>query len=96
MGVIAAMTQAMFLDLLQETVLLILMLSAPVLIVAMTVGLLISLLQAVTQIQEATLTFVPKILASLLTLVVAAPWMLNVFIDHTQRLLQNLAGMTGH
>ena len=85
------MSQTAFLNLLQETVLLILLLSAPVLIVAMVVGLLVSLLQAVTQVQEATLTFVPKILASLGVLVIASPWMLSVFIDHTQRLLRHMA-----
>lgn len=88
------MTPVMFLEMLQQSILLILMLAAPVLVVAMVVGLLISLFQAVTQIQEATLTFVPKILASLIALVIASPWMLNLFLDHTQRLLQQLAQMS--
>lgn len=85
------MSEVIFLDLVQETVLLILLLAAPVLVVAMGVGLIISLLQAVTQIQESTLTFVPKILASLLALVLASPWMLSVYLDHTERMLQTLA-----
>ncbi len=84
------MSQMVFLDLLKETVLLMLMLSAPILLVALVVGVAISLLQAVTQIQEATLTFVPKILACMLTLVFVSPWMLSVFIDHTQRLFHFL------
>jgi flagellar biosynthesis protein FliQ len=87
------MTQATFLDLLQETILLILTLSAPILLVALGVGLLISLLQAVTQIQEATLTFVPKILACLVTLIIALPWMLSVFVDHSKHMLKGLATM---
>lgn len=75
----------------KETVYLIVLLASPVLAVALGVGLIISLIQAVTQIQEATLTFVPKILACLATLVVLSPWMLHVYIDHTQRLLRQLS-----
>lgn len=90
------MSQTVFLDLLKETIFLILMLSAPVLIVAMVVGLAISVVQAVTQIQEATITFVPKILASLATLIAVSPWMLNFYIDHTQRMLKTLAELTPH
>jgi flagellar biosynthetic protein FliQ len=85
------MSEAAFLDLLKETLMLILLLSSPVLIVAMGVGLLVSLIQSVTQIQESTLTFVPKILASMVILVVASPWMLSVFMDHTERLLRHLS-----
>ena len=88
------MTSLVFLDLVKETIFMILMLAAPVLVVAMTVGLSVSLFQAVTQIQEATLTFVPKILACLLTLVIASPWMLNLYMEHTQRMLRNLATLT--
>ena len=58
------------------------------------VGLAISLFQAVTQIQESTLTFVPKILACMLTLVVLSPWMVNLFLDHTTKMLKNLSQMT--
>ncbi len=88
------MSESVFLDLLQETIFLILMLSAPVLVVALGVGVLISLIQAVTQIQEATLTFVPKILSCLVALVMASPWMLNFYIDHTRKILQSLAMIT--
>lgn len=88
------MSPLMFLDLIKETIYLILMLSAPVLIVAMVAGLLISLVQAVTQIQEATLTFVPKILACLFTLVLVSPWMLSLYIDHTQRLFRSMTVIT--
>ncbi len=87
------MTEVIFLDLVKETILLILMLSAPVLVVALGVGLIISLIQAVTQIQEATLTFVPKILACMLTLVLVSPWMLQIFISHTQEMLRTLASL---
>lgn len=90
------MTQSIFLNLIQETIFLMLMLSAPVLVVALVVGVAIGLLQAVTQVQEATLTFVPKILASLVILVVASPWMLSFYIDHTQRILSSLVTLTQH
>jgi flagellar biosynthetic protein FliQ len=89
------MSQTAFLDLMKEVIFLIGLLSAPILLVTLVVGLVISLIQAVTQIQEATLTFVPKILASLLTLVVTGPWMVSVFVDHTQRLLRSMATL-GH
>lgn len=87
------MTEQIFLDMLRETIFLILLLSAPVLVVALVVGLIISLFQAVTQIQEATLTFVPKILASLFILVLSAPWMLSIFISHTRELFKSLVSL---
>lgn len=85
------MNDIAFLDLMKECIYLIVILASPVLAVALGVGLIISLVQAVTQIQEATLTFVPKILACLATIVVLSPWMLHVYVDHTQRLLRQLA-----
>ena len=59
------------------------MLVTPVLIVSMVVGLLISVFQAVTQIQESTLTFVPKIIVCILTIIILMPWMLNLFTSRT-------------
>lgn len=67
-----------------------LLLSAPMLIVGLAVGLIISIFQAVTQIQEMTLTFVPKIAAVLLALIVALPWMINVMVTYTQKLFQSI------
>ena len=77
------MEDTAFLSLTQNVLILILILSAPVLIISMVVGLLISVFQAVTQIQEATLTFVPKIIVGIITLIVLMPWMLNLFISRT-------------
>lgn len=74
------MDQSQFLTMIQSVLLLILQLSAPILIVSVVVGLIISIFQSVTQIQEATLTFVPKIIAGILTLIILMPWMLNTFI----------------
>ena len=64
--------------------------AAPVLLVSLTVGLLISLFQAVTQIQEFTLTFVPKILAVFVTLFLFFPWISRVLITYTTNLITNI------
>ena len=74
------MEDAAFLTLTQNVLILILILSTPVLVISMVVGLVISIFQAVTQIQESTLTFVPKIIAGILTMIILLPWMLNIFI----------------
>jgi flagellar biosynthetic protein FliQ len=64
--------------------------SAPVLLVGLVVGVLISLVQAVTQIQEITLVFVPKIIAVMVVLVAALPWMINVMISYTHNLIASI------
>lgn len=75
---------------------LMLIVSAPLLLVALAVGLSVSLLQAVTQINEATLSFLPKLVAVSVTLIVAGPWMLTMLTDYIARTLQNLPqAMTG-
>jgi flagellar biosynthetic protein FliQ len=73
-----------------ETVRVALMISAPVLLVGLVVGVVISLLQAVTQVQEMTLVFVPKIVASLVVLVAALPWMINMLVSFTHHLFSNI------
>lgn len=85
------MTESMFIELLQDAIWLIVLLSAPLLIINLVVGLGISIFQAVTQIQESTLTFVPKILASFLILILAGPWMTQMVVDYTGRLLDGMA-----
>jgi len=67
-----------------EALQLVLLLSMPMLAVALVVGIAISLFQAVTQIQEMTLTFVPKIIAVFATIILAAPWMTGKMIDFTR------------
>ena len=71
------------------------LLSAPMLLVGLAVGLLISMFQAATQINEMTLSFIPKLLAMLAMLVVAGPWMLGVILDYTRRLLESLPAAIG-
>jgi flagellar biosynthetic protein FliQ len=73
-----------------DAVRLALLLSAPLLGVGLVVGLLIAILQATTQIQEMTLSFVPKILAVLLALLVSAPWMLHKMTHYTTQLIASI------
>nr|WP_277930877.1 MULTISPECIES: flagellar biosynthesis protein FliQ [Helicobacter] len=69
-----------------ETYKITLILSLPMLLVGLIVGLLISIFQATTQINEMTLTFVPKILAVIVVIIFTMPWMLNMLIDFTARI----------
>jgi flagellar biosynthesis protein FliQ len=69
--------------------------SAPMLGVGLIVGLLVSIFQATTQIQEQTLAFVPKIIAVFLAILIFGPWILNVMVDFTSQLLGNLASYIG-
>lgn len=73
-----------------ETIRVTLLISAPVLLVGLVVGVVISLFQAVTQVQEMTLVFVPKIVACLITLVAALPWMINLLVSFTHNLFVNI------
>ncbi|WP_310608011.1 flagellar biosynthesis protein FliQ [Buttiauxella brennerae] len=65
-------------------------LAAPLLMVSLVTGLVISMLQAATQINEMTLSFIPKILAVFVTIIVAGPWMLNLLLDYMRTLLTNI------
>jgi len=78
-----------------ETIRVTLMISAPVLLVGLVVGVVISLLQAVTQVQEMTLVFVPKIVACLVVLVAALPWMINLLVSFTHHLFSNIPNYIG-
>ena len=68
---------------------------APLLLVSLVSGLLISMLQAATQINEMTLSFIPKILAVVATIIVAGPWMLNLLLDYMRSLFANLPYIIG-
>ena len=65
-----------------------LLLGAPLLLVALVIGLVISIFQAITQIHEATLSFVPKLIAALLVLALAGPWMLTTLVDYIRRKIE--------
>ncbi len=72
-----------------------LLVSAPLLLAALAVGLLVSVFQAATQINEMTLSFIPKLIAILAMLVLAGPWMIAMMVDYMRRLLENLPFMIG-
>lgn len=76
--------------LMAEAIKLMLLIAAPALIVGLVVGVAISLFQAVTQIQEMTLVFVPKIVAVMVVLVAALPWMINIMVSYTHNLITNI------
>lgn len=77
------MTEGMVIDIINESIRTILILSLPMLIVALVIGLIIAVFQATTQIQEQTLAFVPKILGVFFTLMFAGPWILQRLIEYT-------------
>jgi flagellar biosynthetic protein FliQ len=72
-----------------------LLVSAPLLLSALAVGLLVSIFQAATQINEMTLSFIPKLLVMFFVLVAAGPWMVNLLMDFTRRLFSNIPGFVG-
>jgi flagellar biosynthetic protein FliQ len=82
------MNSQMVLTMGQEALWMLLMISAPVLGVVLLVGLLISLFQAVTQINEATLAFVPKLIAAIAVFALAGPWMLGMLVDYVRRTIE--------
>jgi len=84
------MTPDAVVGLMAETIKITLLVAAPMLIVGLVVGVVISLFQAVTQIQEMTLVFVPKIVAVLVTLIAALPWMIGMMVSYTQNLFINI------
>lgn len=78
-------------DMVRETLMMVLLASSPMLLIGLVVGLIISLFQAVTQIQEQTLVFVPKIAAMILAAILAGPWMAQQLMDYTAAILNGLA-----
>lgn len=79
----------------QQALELMLLVSAPLLLVALAVGLMISVLQAATQINEMTLSFIPKLIAMVATLVIAGPWMITTLVDFIRRLLTDIPSLVG-
>jgi len=69
--------------------------SAPLLLVALIIGLIISIFQAATQINEATLSFIPKLVGVFVALVVAGPWMLSVMLDYMRQVFTGIPGLIG-
>lgn len=79
----------------QQGMALLLTVSAPMLLTVLVVGLVVSIFQAATQIQEATLSFVPKIVAAVAVLAIAGPWMVTTLVEYLQRMLQSIPGIVG-
>jgi len=84
------MTTDFVIGIMAETVKLTLLISAPALLVGLAIGFLVSLFQAVTQVQEMTLVFVPKIIAVFVTLILALPWMMNLLVTFTEKLIREI------
>ncbi len=72
-----------------------LMISAPLLLVALGIGLVVSIFQAATQINETTLSFIPKLVGIFVTLIIAGPWMLSILGDYMREVFMSIATMSG-
>lgn len=87
------MEQGDFINIGQQAIYTALMIAAPMLVLGLVVGVLISIFQAATQINEQTLTFIPKILAIIIALILFGPWMLSTMVEFTTRLFANINTM---
>ncbi|CAM2174939.1 flagellar biosynthesis protein FliQ [Paraburkholderia sacchari] len=89
------MTPETVLTLSHEAMYVALLLAAPLLLVSLVVGLVVSLFQAATQINESTLSFIPKLIAIAVTLVIAGPWMLTTMLDYMHRMFASIPALAG-
>ena len=85
------MTEELILKLGRDAIATTAMLSAPMLLSALVIGLIVSIIQAVTQINEATLTFIPKMIVIFVVMIIAGPWMLDVMSHYTIELFENIS-----
>ncbi|TVO57295.1 MULTISPECIES: flagellar biosynthesis protein FliQ [Denitromonas] len=89
------MTPATVIDIGRQAVEVTLLVAAPLFIAALVTGLLISIFQAATQINEMTLSFVPKVIAIFVTLIVAGPWMITLLTDFMTRMFESIPALIG-
>ena len=89
------MTPEVVMELGQQTLLMVALLAGPLLVAALAVGLLIGIFQAATQIQEMTLSFIPKLAALAIALVIGGPWMLRSIVEFTTELFQQIPTLVG-
>ncbi|MFQ3187916.1 MAG: flagellar biosynthetic protein FliQ [Gammaproteobacteria bacterium] len=82
-------------DLSQKTLYLIALIAAPMLLSALAIGLLIGMFQAATSINEQTLSFIPKLMVLLLSILIAGPWMLNLLVNFSRQLFLDIPGLIG-
>lgn len=79
----------------QQGLYMLLLVSAPILLSVLAIGLIVSIFQAATQIHEATLSFVPKVIGAVVVLAIAGPWMLTTLVEYLQRTLQSIPSAVG-
>jgi len=89
------MTADTIIDLSQQALYIIVMLAAPMLLSALAIGLLIGMFQAATSINEMTLSFIPKLLILVVSIMVAGPWMLGLILNYTRNLYLSIPGLIG-
>ena len=89
------MTPELVMDIGRQAVEMTLLLSAPLLLAALVIGLIISIFQAATQINEQTLSFIPKLVGMFLVLILAGPWMLQMVVDYIRRLFESIPQIIG-
>lgn len=85
------MTEGQVLDIIRESIYTLIITSAPLLLVSLAIGLIVSIFQTVTSIQEQTLTFIPKIVGVFTALIIFGPWMLTVLTEYITRLWENFS-----
>jgi flagellar biosynthesis protein FliQ len=89
------MTPESVLTLARDAFYLMILISAPMLVVVLAIGLVVSLFQAATQINEMTLSFIPKLIGLIITLMIAGPWMVSVITDYIRQLLTSIPSLIG-
>ena len=89
------MTEGMVFDVARNAMTIALQVSLPFLVLSLIAGLVVSIFQAVTQINEMTLSFIPKLVAIFITLIIAGPWMLTILLDYMRQMFTNIATMAG-
>jgi flagellar biosynthetic protein FliQ len=89
------MSPELVLSIAQQAVKVVLILTAVILLPALGVGLLVSMFQAATQINEQTLSFIPKLIITFITLMLAGPWMLRLIVDFSKKMITNIPNVLG-
>ena len=87
------MSSQQVLTIAQAALHMLLMTAAPILLVVLLVGLIVSTFQAVTQINENTLSFIPKLVAAIVVLLIGGPWLISTFVDYLREVLLSIPGM---
>ena len=89
------MTPEMVMNIGRQAIEMMLMMAGPLLLSGLIIGLIVSIFQAATQINEATLSFIPKLIGIFVMLIVAGPWMLQMMVDYIRRLFESIPQMIG-